>query len=98
MTLYDIIDAASSLLKEGTLVLHRSMKAHPTFKVYKRFSYDLYKVVGKSKELIFHYEENKNAPVDAINEIWSECDKAYLEWFIKWVSSDEYKNMKKDDI
>lgn len=98
MELYDIIEAASSLLKEGTLVLHRNMQVHPTFKVYKKFCYDLYKVVDSKKELVFHFEENRNAPADDIIKVWAECDKNYLEWFIKWVSSDEYKAMKKDGI
>lgn len=53
MELYDIVDAASSLLNEGTLVLHKSMKAHPTFKVYKKFCYDLYRVVDKIKGFFF---------------------------------------------
>lgn len=98
MELYDIVNAAGSLLKEGTLVLHRSMKVHPTFKVYKRFCYDLYKVVNKNKELLFSFEETKNTPADDITKVWAECDKAYLGWFIKWVSGDEYKSMKKDGI
>lgn len=98
MELYDIVDAASSLLKEGTLVLHRNMKVHPTFKVYKKFCYNLYKVNGKNKELLFTFEETKNTPADDIIKVWRECDKAYLEWFIKWLCGDEYKAMKKDGV
>lgn len=98
MELDDIINAASLLIKEGTLILHRSMKVHPKFRVYKKFLYDLYKVNGNSKELLFSFEEVKNTPSDDIMKIWSECDKVYLGRFIKWVSSDEYRNMKRDGI
>ena len=52
MELYDIIEAANSHLKEGTLILHRSMKAHPMFKVYKIFCYNLYYVKDKEKTLL----------------------------------------------
>ena len=53
MELYDIIDAASSYIKDGTLVLHKSMRIHPKFKIYKRFCYNLYIVKDKDKKLIF---------------------------------------------
>lgn len=96
--LYDIIEAASSYLKEGTLVLHKSMKVHPTFKVYKKFCYDLYKVVNSNKELVFSYETTVNSPADSIDKIWDECDKLYLEVLISWFTSDEYKLMRKDVI
>lgn len=96
--LYDIVEAASTWLKEGTLVLHRSMKTHPLFKVYKKFCYYLYKVVGKNKELVFSYEKTVNAPADSIDKVWDECDKLYLEVLISWFASDEYKLMRKDAV
>lgn len=93
MELYDIIEAASTYLKEGTLVLHRSMKVHPKFKVYKIFCYNLYKIENKEKTLIFSFEETKNTPVDSIDEVWNECDKLYLRELIKWIAGDNYKSM-----
>lgn len=96
--LYDIVEAASVYLKEGTLVLHRSMKVHPTFKVYKKFCYDLYKVVDKNKELLFSYENTVNTPADSIDKVWDECDSLYLGVLITWLASDEYKLMRRDAI
>lgn len=93
MELYDIVDAASLYLKEGILVLHRSMKVHPKFKVYKRFCYDLYIVKNKEKSLIFSFEETKNTPAEDMVKIWDDCDKLYLRELIKWIAGDEYKSM-----
>ena len=98
MELYDIVEAASSHLVEGTLVLHRSMKVHPKFKVYKRFCYDLYFIRGKEKTLLFSYEEVKNTPADELEKVWSDCDKLYLRELIKWFASKEYKSILKDGI
>lgn len=97
MELYDIVDAASYYLK-GMLVLHRSMKVHPKFKIYKRFCYDLYYVKDKEKTLIFTHEEIKNASADEMVRIWSDCDKLYLREFIKWVAGEEYKSMLNDGV
>ena len=93
MELYDIVDAASANLKEGTLVLHRSMKVHPKFKVYKRFCYDLYIVKNKEKTLLFSFEETKNITADEISIVWYGCDKLYLRELIKWIAGNEYKSM-----
>ncbi len=98
MELDDIIGAASSNIKGGTLVLHRSMKIHPRFKVYKRFCYDLYFINGESKTLLLSYEEVKNTPADQIAEIWTACDKLYLRELIKWLASEKYKSMLKDGV
>ena len=89
----DIVDAANHYLKEGTLVLHRSMKIHPKFKVYKRFRYDLYIVKNKEKSLIFSFEETKNTPAEDMIKVWDDCDKLYLRELIKWIAGDEYKSI-----
>lgn len=93
MELYDIIDAASIYLKEGTLVLHRSMKLHPKFKIYKKFCYNLYIVKNAEKSLIFSFEETKNTTSDEIENTWRNCDKLYLRELIKWIAGDEYKSI-----
>ena len=98
MELYDIVEAASYHLKEGTLVLHRNMKVHPKFKVYKRFCYDLYYIKSNEKRLLFSYEEVKNTPSDELDKIWSDCDKLYLIELIKWFTGEEYKSMLKDGV
>lgn len=97
MELNDIVEAASDNINE-TLILHRSMRVHPKFKVYKRFCYDLYKIAGSDKTLIYSYEETKNTPSDDIASVWKECDKSYLRCFIRWILSNEYKAMLKDGI
>jgi hypothetical protein len=98
--LNDIVESLSSNIKteKGMLVLHRSMKVHPKFKVYKRFCYDLYLIKGKEKTLISSIEDVRNTPADDIIKVWNECDKAYLGKLLRWVTSDEYKAMLKDGI
>ena len=98
MELYDIVDAASTHLKEGTLILHRSMKVHPKFKVYKIFCYDLYYVKQKEKTLLFSHEEVKNIPTDEIDKIWNDCDRLYLRKLTKWFAGEKYKSMLKDGV
>lgn len=96
--IYNIVEAASFHLKEGTLVLHKSMKIHPKFKVYKKFCYDLYHIKNEERILLLSYEEVKNAPADEIIEVWTDCDKLYLRELIKWLAGEEYKSMLKDGI
>lgn len=91
--LYDIVEAASKQLKEGTLVLHKSVKEHTKFKVYKIFSYNLYHINGKNKILKSTLEITKNCPSDEIISVWSKCDIIYLGELIKWISSKEYKDV-----
>ena len=67
ISLYDIIEGVNPLLKEGMLVLHRTMKLHPTFKVYKIFSYNLYRVCNNKKTLVHSYEETRNTPTEELN-------------------------------
>lgn len=98
MELYNVIDAASTLLKKGTLVLHRSMKIHPKFKVYKIFCYNLYYITDKEKILLFSHEEVKNTPAEDISKIWIECDRLYLSELIKWFAGERYKSMLRDGI
>lgn len=47
--IYNLIEAASSLVDKdkGMLIIHRNMKVHPKFKVYKTFSYSIYLVKNK---------------------------------------------------
>lgn len=98
MEIYDIIEAAGSYLKEGTLVLYRSMKVHPKFKVYKSFCYNLYYVKDKENTLLFSKEDTVKAADDEINKTWDKYDKLYVRDLIKWFTSNEYKSMLKDGI
>lgn len=92
--LYDIIEAANSLLKEKslTLVLHRNMKVHSKFKVYKIFEYKLYAVNtnNKTKTILIDKSFTVNTPADDITCTWDKCDKEFLPVLIKWFSSEEF--------
>jgi hypothetical protein len=98
--LNDIVESLSSNIKteKGILVLHRSMKLHSKFKVYKRFCYNLYLVKGNEKTLLSCIEEIRNVPAEDISEVWKECDKIYLDKLLRWAISDDYKSMLKDGI
>ena len=102
--LVTILNAANENVDKsnGILVLHRSMREHPKFKVYKNFHYDLYLVKANNingkgkiadKELLIHRIIQKNAPADKIEEIWDECDFEFLSFFIKWLGTEQYKDL-----
>lgn len=99
--LYDIVESLSSMVdtERGALVLHRSMKVHPKFKVYKKFCYDLYLVKNKNeKTCILSYEETRNTYADDILPVWKEVNKKYLKKLMQWVASNEYRKLMKDGI
>ena len=90
---YDIVDAASSFLK-GALVLHREMKVHHRFKVYKKFRYSLYYInIKGEKTLVSCFEEVRNVPSDNINEEWKETDRLYLRELVKWIASSKFRGL-----
>lgn len=84
--IHDIIEAVSTLLKDKTLILHRNMKEHPKFKVYKVFEYNLYSLnEDKSKNLLLAHSFTVNTPSEDIMNTWKKCDKDYLPILFKWV-------------
>ena len=85
--LYDITSAIADQLNT-TLVLHRSMVAHPTYKVFKVFCYKLYRIETKGNTLIDSFEETRRVTSDTIENAWEECDKLYLNKLMKWVIKD----------
>lgn len=96
MELYDIVEASSKLVPKdkGALVLHRSIREHPKFKVYKKFCYDLYLVKGSSKEVQLHWDASINCPADDMLKIWNAQDKEFLGTFlIPWIASDLFKKL-----
>lgn len=90
--LYDFVDAASKLIKDKTktLVLHRCMKQHLKFKVYKSFEYKLYLINSRNgeKTLLFEKSFIKNTPAEDIPKVWDDCDKELLSELIKWLIND----------
>lgn len=89
----DIIDSISILLgnKNITLVLHRSMKEHPRFKVYKIFEYNLYSLGSdKSKSLLLSHSSTVYTPSDSIANTWKRCDKEYLPILFKWLIDNQH--------
>lgn len=95
--IYDLIEAASSLISKdkGMLVIHRNMKVHPKFKVYKTFSYSVYLVKNKEKELLLKWETTKNVS-DNIIEVWRDSDKEFLPKLIDWLSSGSFIKLKNE--
>lgn len=96
MELYDIIEAANKFVhpSRGTLVLHRSVREHPKFKVYKKYCYYLYLVNGKEKKQLLSYEHTKNSPSEDMLRDWKELDKDFLMQLIPWLSSEFYINLR----
>ena len=96
MELYDIIEAASKFVHptRGTLVLHRSIKEHPKFKVYKKYCYYLYLVNGKDKEQLLSRECTIHSPADDMLNDWKKLDKEFLLQLIPWLTSEFYTKLR----
>ncbi len=90
----DIVEAIGKSLNK-TLVLHKSIRTHQTFKVYKIYTYSLYDISNDKTELLT-LEISKNLSIDRQEEAWDDCDKSFVDALINWLSSDEYRRMKDD--
>lgn len=90
----DIVEAIGKNLNK-TLVLHKSIRTHPTFKVYKIYTYVLYDI-SKEKIKLLTLETSKNLSIEKLEEAWNDCDRSFVETLINWLSSDEYRRMKDD--
>lgn len=93
----DIMDAINSFTK-ANLVLHRKMVVHPKFKVYKIYSYNLYKVTKDENELLLNWDITKNVPVEELKNAWVEADKEFLSILFNWLSSDKYREINNDEV
>lgn len=95
--IYNLIEAASSLVDKdkGMLIIHRNMKVHPKFKVYKTFSYSIYLVKNKQKELLLEWETTKNVS-ESIMEVWKDSDIEFLPKLIDWLSSESFIKLKNE--
>lgn len=90
----DIVEAIGKNLNK-TLVLYKSIRTHPTFKVYKIYTYVLYDI-SKEKTKLLTLEISKNLSIEELEEVWNDCDRDFIEALINWLSSDEYRRMKDD--
>ena len=93
----DIIDAINSFTKVN-LVLHRKMTVHPKFKVYKIYSYNLYKVTNTGNELLLTWDITKTVPIEELKNAWVEADKQFLPVLFSWLSSDKYREINNDGV
>lgn len=93
INLEDIITAINNNTN-ATLVLHQKMTSHPKFKIYKVFSYSLYRIDTKEKELLLDWSTTKNVSMEDVNKTKIECDKQYLSTLVNWLSSDNFRNLK----
>lgn len=98
MELYDIVESVSSLLKEGHLVLNRSMKVHSKFAVYKVFIYTLYYVNNNDNTILLNKEYMYNTPSGETNIKWGETDKKFLKELLTFLLSNKFKEQLKDGI
>lgn len=94
INLEDIITAINNNTNT-TLVLQQKMTLHPKFKIYKVFSYSLYRIDTKEKELLLDWSITKNVSMEDITKARIECDKQYLSILVNWLSSEEFRRLKK---
>lgn len=93
MILENIIAAISANL-QLPIVLHKKLTIHPKFKACKCYSYLLYKV-GEEQELLLEWDAHSSSSINNIEDAWLMFDKEYLLILVNWISSDEYKKLKK---
>lgn len=93
MILEDIIAAISANL-QLPIVLHKKLSIHPKFKACKCYSYLLYKV-GEEQELLLEWDAHSSSSISNVEDTWLMFDKEYLPILVNWISSDEYKRLKK---
>lgn len=98
MKLYDVIEAVNANIKNGALIVHRNMKLHPKFKIYKTFYYDLYYAENKEATLVLSFEETKSVSIEEVDKAWEDCDRAFLSKFMKWIIEGNHKLVLKDGI
>lgn len=92
--IYDVIESASKLVdkEKGILVLHRSM-IPGAVKAYKKFRYNLYLTKAKNKTLILSEEYIVNCRLDDLEKQWVKQDKVFLDKFMKYIVSDDFKEI-----
>lgn len=83
----DIIDILDKKVKDNgaSFILHREMKVHPKFKVYKTFCYKLYIQTSVVSEIL-SYDKTVNAPISDVDLQWRALDKEFLEVIIDWIN------------
>lgn len=94
MILEDIIEAIGKDLG-STLVLHKSVKTHPTIKAYKVFYYGLY-AIEEDKIMLLSFKVNKNLAIENMSEAKDDCDKQFISYLVRWLTSDVYRRLKND--
>lgn len=96
--LHDVIEAANKHIdkSKGFLVLHKAVKLHPTFKVYKTYCYGLYLVnsVDPQGKCVLRHDVTKNSPSEDMNKDWEEQDKNFLSILIDWLSSQYFMELR----
>ena len=93
MILENIIAAIGTNL-QLPIILHKKLTIHPKFKACKCYSYLLYKV-GEEQELLLEWSAHSSSSINNIEDTWLMFDKEYLLILVNWISSDEYKKLKK---
>ena len=87
----DIVESIGKSLNK-TLVLHKSIRTHQTYKIYTYSLYD----ISNDKTKLLTLEISKNLSIERLEEAWDDCDKSFVDTLINWLSSDEYRRMKDD--
>lgn len=98
MKIYDVVNELEKLLKENnsdiSLILHRNMQEHPVMKVMKRFNYTLYLKEGNAKKKIIEEQFVDKCPTGELLEVWEKHDILFVFHILKWMNTEEYKNIR----
>lgn len=79
------------------LVLHKEIKSHSTFKVYKEFIYTLYSIKGKNKSIVFTLDKTFKCTKDNEDSIRNSMEEELLTSIYKWIHSNDFDKYLKEE-
>lgn len=92
-TLQDIIDIMNSEFSYGTFILHKEIKVHPKFKVYKTFHYELY--LKTKDDLIPILDQEETINTSCIDDAWNDTSNKFARMIVKWMLDGSLMNLVK---
>lgn len=82
---------------KGHLVLHKSIEVHPTIKIYKCYTYDVFFVNGRSKEIVINTSYKGRVPTTEEESVKHKLDIQLCTLMFEWVDSDTYRKVLKGE-
>lgn len=90
-----IIEALNKIIlpNNGKIILHKELKRHKKFPIYKEYIYNLY-LLNTSYTLIYKFSHQLNTT--DISKGWTTCDNLFLPYLLRYITSDSFKKLIKN--